>query len=95
MRRFTFVMTLLLTFAVAGSAQDYTTILDGALFGMVCDGSTSDVAAFDRATTFASALPGGGTIKLPTTGKMCVFDQVVSVPANVGIRGCGLGYNVY
>ena len=95
MRRFTFVLTLLLTFAMAGAAQDYTTILDGALFGMVCDGSTSDVAAFNRATTFANALPGGGTIKLPTTGHMCVFDSPVLLPANVSIRGCGTGYTGY
>lgn len=63
---------------VAGKLQS----IDARRFGVKCDGTTDDAAAFTAAYTALNAA-GGGTITVPATGSACRISTDVLIRSNV------------
>lgn len=61
-------------------------IINGADFGMLCNGSNDDAAALNRALAYAASV-APAVVNLPLSGTRCVIAGTVTVPENVTLAG--------
>lgn len=61
-------------------------VINGADFGMQCDGSQDDTAALNHAMSYAAAV-GPAVLNLPVTRSGCKISATIDIPGGVILRG--------
>lgn len=61
-------------------------IINGADFGMRCNGSNDDTAALNRALAYAASV-APAVVNLPLSSTRCVITGTITVPENVALAG--------